>query len=77
MARHECRNTNDNQWQHCSVCNGRLHLPECTSRRDKNKDCCEARHRMLFEQGQLVGLFDRNLPMYDVNNPTWWRLVDS
>lgn len=55
-------------WQHCSVCNGRVHLEGCTSRRNKNADCCEARHRMLFEQGHRVGLSDSSLPMLETHN---------
>ena len=41
MSRHICNNTNDGEWAHCGVCNGRIHEPECTSRRVKGKDCLD------------------------------------
>ena len=67
MKRHDCANlqmTNKgNGWGMCVVCDGRFHLPGCTSKRNKHKDCCEARHQMLWDAGQKVGLFDESVPM--------------
>lgn len=60
---HTCKNTNDGEWMHCNACNGRVHLPECTSKRNRLIDCCEARHAMLASQGQTVGLSDSSQPM--------------
>jgi hypothetical protein len=58
-------------WNYCVVCEGRIHLQNCTSRRNPEKDCCLARHKMLHEQGQTKGLIDSSLTMYDPNNPTY------
>ena len=41
MANDKCRNTNDGEWMYCGVCNGRVHEPDCTSRKRKGKDCLE------------------------------------
>lgn len=72
MTMHDCqRMTNGRSWTICSVCGGRVHYDECTTKRDKRKDCCEARHKMLFEQGQTVGVNDTSLPMYDAAYPTY------
>lgn len=70
--RHECnKGANNVAWSICCVCEGRIHLPGCTSKRDRKKDCCEARHKMLAEQGHLFGLSDSSQPMYDQINKTW------
>lgn len=64
--RHDCANmTNGGAggWTTCIACDGRLHLEGCTTKRDPRKDCCEARHRRLHEQGQTVGLWDSSVPM--------------
>lgn len=66
-----CKRTNFNQWAHCSVCGGRIHEADCTSKRNKKKDCCHARHKMLFDQGELVGRLDESMPMFDEQKPTW------
>jgi hypothetical protein len=39
MASDKCRNTNDGEWMHCGVCNGRVHEEDCTSRKRKGIDC--------------------------------------
>jgi hypothetical protein len=63
-AREQCnRETNGKHWAHCCICNGRMHTPECTSKRDRNKDCCEERHKMLWNAGQKVGIGDDSQPM--------------
>ena len=41
MSNDKCRNTNDGEWMYCGVCNGRVHEPDCTSRKRKGKDCPE------------------------------------
>ena len=64
--RHQCgKAANGRAWQICTVCDGRMHLTGCTARMDPAKDCCTARHKMLFEQGQTVGLNDSSQPMWD------------
>jgi len=60
---HLCRNTNNGQWAHCSVCSGRVHSQECTTRRNKKIDCCKERHEMLYAQGQTMGIGDESIPM--------------
>ena len=55
MSRHACNNTNDDEWMHCSACGGRVHDPECTSKRNRLVDCCKARHDMLAAQGRATG----------------------
>lgn len=37
---HEC---NKQGWATCATCNGRLHLPGCTARKDPSKDCVPER----------------------------------
>jgi hypothetical protein len=72
--RHDCgvttghRKTQDN-WVHCCVCNGRMHLEGCTSRKDKNKDCCPARHKMLHDAGQVRGIADDSMAMWSSEHP--------
>ena len=34
-----CNNTNGNDWSHCSICGGRVHEVECTTKKVKGKDC--------------------------------------
>jgi hypothetical protein len=65
------RTANGKSWPICSVCDGRIHNPECTSRRNYVKDCCEERHRKLNDAGQTYGVSDASQPMYDPSNRTW------
>lgn len=51
------------EWPMCCTCDGRIHFADCTSRMDKHRDCCKARHEMLHSQGQTTGIFDSSLPM--------------
>ena len=37
MNSHKCKNGKD--WLECIDCGGRIHLPECTTRKVKGKDC--------------------------------------
>jgi hypothetical protein len=53
----------------CVVCEGRIHLPGCTSRRNRLKDCCPARHKMLFDQGHTRGLDDSSYVMWSPEHP--------
>jgi hypothetical protein len=39
MANDKCRNTNNGEWAHCNVCEGRIHESDCTSRKRKGVDC--------------------------------------
>jgi hypothetical protein len=52
-------------WPICTACLGRMHQPECTSRKDKTRDCCDARHKMLHEQGQTHGIDDSSIVMWE------------
>lgn len=71
--RHQCNKmANGTNWMVCSVCDGRVHLEGCTARIDPTTDCCEARHKMLFEQGRRVGINDSSQPMWDQSQATWW-----
>jgi hypothetical protein len=60
-----------NGWAICTACLGRIHWPCCTSKKDKHKDCCIERHKMLFEQGQIHGLDDSSLTIYDPKTGAW------
>lgn len=66
MNAHKCKNVGE--WRTCSVCEGRLHDEDCTTTKNKNKDCCWKRHKMLFDQGFTVGLFDSSQPMLGGTN---------
>lgn len=48
----------------CSACDGRVHISGCTAKRDKAKDCCVARHRMLHDAGETRGRYDSSLIMW-------------
>lgn len=67
-VRHLCF---QNGWATCTVCDGRLHQDGCTSKRNKKKDCCKARHKNLNAQGISHGIFDASRPMFDEKDPTW------
>ena len=34
-----CNNTNNDEWMYCGVCEGRIHNPECTTKKVKGRDC--------------------------------------
>ena len=53
----------------CCACDGRMHRSGCTSRRDPKKDCCKARHRKLYDQGQVRGLYDSSVHMLSDYEP--------
>lgn len=59
------------EWPECTVCDGRVHLPECTTNLhpDKLKDCCPERHKMLHDAGQVRGLADSSFLMWTPENP--------
>lgn len=52
-------------WRICTACKGRIHQPECTSRKDKHKDCCPARHKMLHDGGMTYGIDDNSVKMWE------------
>jgi hypothetical protein len=60
MSRHNCGR---NGWSLCVACQGRIHDKGCTTRPNKHRDCCPARHYMLYAQGHKVGLDDAAVPM--------------
>ena len=66
MARHFC---GMDDWHECCVCDGRIHLPGCTTRPRVDRDCCPARHKMLFNQGKLRGLADTSHLMWTPEHP--------
>jgi hypothetical protein len=41
----------------------------CTTKRNKHRDCCKERHRMLFEQGQKTGSFPPHYHILDAWEP--------
>ena len=62
--RHECsKAANGKYWSLCVVCEGRVHLSGCTTKRNPSRDCCEARHVKLHNAGQTRGIGDSSLPM--------------
>ena len=52
-------------WALCTVCQGRLHRDDCTTRKNKLKDCCPARHKMLHDAGQIMGIDDSSRRMWE------------
>jgi hypothetical protein len=78
MSRHLCSTlTNGKDWTHCCICDGRIHETGCTSRRDRHKDCCEARHKMLFDSGQTKGLSDTSFFMWSAEDLLGWHPNDK
>lgn len=67
--RHQCTNPGTNDWSHCCICDGRIHLDGCTSKRNRQKDCCPARHKMLHDQGHTRGLADSSFLMWTPEHP--------
>lgn len=59
-GRHNCFSPG---WQECTACGGRIHRPGCTTKKRPAKDCCDARHRKLYNEGHKVGLYDSTVPM--------------
>lgn len=67
---HACmRAGNRTGWQICTVCGGRIHLPGCTTHRDADRDCCEARHLRLAASGETHGRVDASIPMLGTQVP--------
>lgn len=64
------------EWPMCIVCDGRIHLPTCTAKMNKNKDCCPARHKMLHDQGQIKGIFDASFFMWSEEYPQGYHPND-
>ena len=61
--RHKCNRPDG--WAFCTTCEGRIHLPGCTSKRDKHRDCCRERHEMLNSQGITKGIRDSSVGMLE------------
>jgi hypothetical protein len=55
-------------WPMCCVCDGRIHDNDCSSRMNRLTDCCPARHKMLYDQGHVRGLFDSSQAMWSEAN---------
>lgn len=55
----------------CCSCDGRIHLPGCTTKRNRNRDCCLARHKMLHDAGQTRGIYDGSLEMWTPEMKEW------
>jgi hypothetical protein len=68
MNRHNCGNGVN--WPMCVVCNGRIHLEGCTTKRRHALDCCATRHAKLYTQGQVRGVFDDSFLMWSPEHPT-------
>lgn len=63
------RAANGTDWCICAACGGRIHNPGCTTKRNKQRDCCPERHKMLHDQGRTTWN-GGNEPMY-VEGQTW------
>lgn len=78
--RHDCGNTGgsfgNKGWSMCIVCKGRLHLDGCTSKKNKHKDCCPARHKMLHDAGNVKGIADDSFFMWSEKYPFGWHPND-
>ncbi len=47
------------------VCDaGRMHEEGCTTRKNFRIDCCEARHKALFDHGYTKGFADSSIDMW-------------
>jgi len=57
--KHNCSGYEGN----CIVCDGILHNELCTSKKNPKKDCCLARHIMLWKQGIKIGIYDKSQDM--------------
>ena len=68
MMRHNCGYQdlvgNKNTWRTCSVCDGRIHMEGCTTKKNPKKDCCKTRHLQLIKKGHVKGLYDSSVPMW-------------
>jgi hypothetical protein len=69
---HECAKWSDGsrQWSYCVVCEGRIHMAGCTSRRSALKDCCPARHKMLHDSGKKRAIADHSFLMWTAEHTT-------
>jgi hypothetical protein len=62
---HNCRSAGGGrEWSHCTGCDGRLHIPGCTAKLNPKRDCCAARHKLLFDAGITRGIYDDSFAMY-------------
>lgn len=66
MTRHDCGPRGE--WSHCCICDGRIHLDGCTSRRTLS-DCGPARHAFLFARGHVRGINDSSFLMWSDAHP--------
>ncbi len=66
-VRHDC--APKGHWSHCCICDGRIHLDGCTSRRTV-KDCSPDRHKMLFDAGQVRGINDDSFLTWSPAHPS-------
>ena len=46
------------EWPICCVCGGRIHQHGCTSKPNWQRDCCDARHKALYDAGYPRGIDD-------------------
>lgn len=61
----QCNCKNLNNWMTCVVCDGRIHKKECTTKMNPEKDCCERRHKLLYNRGYTKGIVDSSINMLD------------
>ncbi len=66
-TRHNC--TTAGTWSTCVVCDGRIHLDGCTTKRRSSIDCCPTRHKLLFDRGQVRGIWDSSFLMWSPEHP--------
>lgn len=63
---HQCGTAGN--WPICVACEGRIHFTDCMSPKDRRKDCCPARHKMLYEAGHTHGIQDAGVLMWKPEN---------
>lgn len=76
--RHICRQqgAGGRGWHTCTACDGRIHLEGCTTKKNKHRDCCPERHKMLFDAGEVYGLIDGSHVMWAEDYPHGYHPYD-
>ena len=64
-------------WRECPICEGRIHLRGCTSKINRWRDCCAARHKMLHDAGQVKGIVDSSYFMWSPAYPEGYHPNDA
>lgn len=58
----------DGSSAHCAACNGLIHNPLCKAKMNPKKDCCPKRHKALHDSGQITGINDSAVIMWEEND---------